>query len=65
MIRNQFEIENRNKPVAKKLMTIMTFSQSPARTVRPANKNASIPAQNVPNARLNPLMNVAPAELRQ
>ena len=53
---------SRNIPVTKKLITITTLSHGPAKIDSPANKNASIPAEKVPNPRLNPLMNVAPTQ---
>lgn len=46
----------------KKLITITTFSDGPAKTDSHAKRKASIPAKNVPNPRLNPLMNVAPSQ---
>lgn len=47
-------------PATKMLITIKTSWNSPASSVSSAMPSASAPADNVPKARLNPLLSVAP-----
>lgn len=51
-------------PARKMLITMNTSSNSPALVHKDATPRASPPADNVPRARLNPLLSVEPAKRR-